>query len=67
MSQGGGIPVEALLDLRRRLDDLPPRHAGKGNGQIRVEMHSKDSIESCGPDDATSEAAGCAGFDETSD
>lgn len=29
MSQGGGIPVEALLDLRRRLDDLPPRHAGR--------------------------------------
>ena len=29
MSQDGGIPVEALLDLRRRLDDLPPRHAGR--------------------------------------
>lgn len=29
MSQGGDIPVEALLDLRRRLDDLPPRHAGR--------------------------------------
>ena len=29
MSQNGGIPVEALLDLRRRLDDLPPRHAGR--------------------------------------
>ena len=24
MSQDGSIPVEALLDLRRRLDDLPP-------------------------------------------
>ena len=29
MSQTGGIPAEALLDLRRRLDDLPPRHAGR--------------------------------------
>ena len=29
MSQDGGIPVEALLDLRRRLDNLPPRHAGR--------------------------------------
>ena len=29
MSQDGGIPAEALLDLRRRLDDLPPRHAGR--------------------------------------
>ena len=29
MSQDGGIPVEALVDLRRRLDDLPPRHAGR--------------------------------------
>lgn len=29
MSQEGGIPAEALLDLRRRLDDLPPRHAGR--------------------------------------
>ena len=29
MSQEGGIPVEALLDLRRRLHDLPPRHAGR--------------------------------------
>ena len=29
MSQDGGIPVEALLDLRRRLDDLPPRHTGR--------------------------------------
>ena len=29
MSQDGSIPVEALLDLRRRLDDLPPRHAGR--------------------------------------
>lgn len=26
MSRGGGIPAEALLDLRRRLDQLPPRH-----------------------------------------
>ena len=25
MSKGGGIPAEALLDLRRRLDDLAPR------------------------------------------
>lgn len=29
MSQSSGIPAEALLDLRRRLDDLPPRHAGR--------------------------------------
>ena len=29
MSQDGGIPAEALLDLRRRLDQLPPRHAGR--------------------------------------
>ena len=29
MSSGGGIPAEALLDLRRRLDDLPPRHPGR--------------------------------------
>lgn len=27
MSRGGGIPAEALLDLRRRLEQLPPRHA----------------------------------------
>ena len=27
MSQDGGIPAEALLDLRRRRDQLPPRHA----------------------------------------
>ena len=27
MSQDGGIPAEALLDLRRRLGQLPPRHA----------------------------------------
>ena len=27
MSQDGGIPAEALLDLRRRRDRLPPRHA----------------------------------------
>jgi hypothetical protein len=26
-NRGGGIPAEALLDLRRRLDQLPPRHA----------------------------------------
>jgi hypothetical protein len=26
-NRGGGIPAEALLDLRRRLDGLPPRHA----------------------------------------
>ena len=26
MSRGGGIPAEALLDLRRRLDELSPRH-----------------------------------------
>lgn len=36
----------------------------QGSSQIRVEMHSKDSIESCGSDDLTSETAGCAGFDE---
>ena len=29
MNTGGGIPAEALLDLRRRLDDLPPRHPGR--------------------------------------
>ena len=29
MSTGGGIPTEALLDLRRRLDELPPRHPGR--------------------------------------
>ena len=29
MSQDGGIPVEALLDLRRRRDQLPPRHAAR--------------------------------------
>lgn len=27
MSRGGGIPAEALLDFRRRLEQLPPRHA----------------------------------------
>ena len=27
MSHAGGIPAEALLDLRRRLDDLPPQSA----------------------------------------
>ena len=27
MSQDGGIPAEALFDLRRRLGQLPPRHA----------------------------------------
>lgn len=26
-TRGGGVPAEALLDLRRRLDHLPPRHA----------------------------------------
>jgi hypothetical protein len=26
-TRGGGVPAEALLDLRRRLDALPPRHA----------------------------------------
>ena len=26
-ARGGGVPAEALLDLRRRLDALPPRHA----------------------------------------
>ena len=30
-NRGGGIPAEALLDLRRRLDQLPPRHAGRRN------------------------------------
>jgi hypothetical protein len=25
--RGGGVPAEALLDLRRQLDRLPPRHA----------------------------------------
>ncbi len=29
MSLGGGIPAEALLDLRRRLDALPPRDPGR--------------------------------------
>ena len=29
MSRGGGIPAEALLDLRRRLDELSPRHRGR--------------------------------------
>ena len=29
MSQDGGIPAEALLDLRRRRDQLPPRHASR--------------------------------------
>ena len=29
MSRGGGIPAEALLDLRRRLDELSPRHGGR--------------------------------------
>ncbi|MYF77401.1 MAG: transposase family protein [Acidobacteria bacterium] len=29
MSSGGGIPAEALLDLRRRLDTLPPRDPGR--------------------------------------
>lgn len=29
MSKGGGIPAEALLDLRRRLDDLAPRDPGR--------------------------------------
>ena len=29
MSQSGGIPAEALLDLRRRRDQLPPRHASR--------------------------------------
>ena len=29
MNTGGGIPAEALLDLRRLLDDLPPRHPGR--------------------------------------
>ena len=29
MSQDSGIPAEALLDLRRRLDGLPPRHAAR--------------------------------------
>lgn len=29
MSRGGGIPAEALLDLRRRLDALSPRHRGR--------------------------------------
>ena len=29
MSQSGGIPAEALLDLRRRLGQLPPRHASR--------------------------------------
>ena len=29
MSRGGGIPAEALLDLRRRIDELSPRHRGR--------------------------------------
>ena len=29
MSQNGGIAAEALLDLRRRRDQLPPRHASR--------------------------------------
>lgn len=29
MSQFGGIPADALLDLRRRRDQLPPRHASR--------------------------------------
>lgn len=29
MSRGGGIPAEALLDLRRRLDALSPRDRGR--------------------------------------
>lgn len=29
MTAGGGIPAEALLDLRRRLDALPPRDPGR--------------------------------------
>ena len=29
MSKEGGIPAEALLDLRRRLDELSPRHPGR--------------------------------------
>ena len=29
MSRGGGIPAEALLDLRRRLDELSPRDRGR--------------------------------------
>ena len=29
MNTGGGIPAEALLDLRRRLDTLPPRDPGR--------------------------------------
>ncbi len=29
MSKDGGIPAEALLDLRRRLDDLVPRDPGR--------------------------------------
>ena len=28
-TRGGGIPAKALLDLRRRLDALPPRHGGR--------------------------------------
>jgi hypothetical protein len=26
VTSSGGVPAEALLDLRRRLDELPPRH-----------------------------------------
>ena len=29
MNTGGGRPAEALLDLRRRLDSLPPRDRGR--------------------------------------
>ena len=29
MSRGGGIPAEALLDLRHRLDELSPRDRGR--------------------------------------
>ena len=29
MSKEGGIPAEALLDPRRRLDELSPRHPGR--------------------------------------
>ena len=30
MSHGGGVPAEALLDLRRRLDELSPRYRRRG-------------------------------------
>lgn len=29
MSKGDGVPADALLDLRRRLDDLAPRDPGR--------------------------------------